>query len=93
LKIAGSVGRGLKGAYELSLLKTMTVVGTGRVELHLGKQSCEHSRNCSSFSPTFPDVLFVRISEHEKVLRTHADPRVFAATVGVLGNYDEKTED
>src|SRR6185295_11437974 len=46
-------GPGLNGAYELSLLNTMTVVGTGVLNFIFGNSRVNTSRNCSSFSPTF----------------------------------------
>src|ERR1043165_944795 len=49
----------------------------GRVELHLRKQSCEHFTKLLELQSDFPDVFFIRISQHEEVLRAHTDPRVF----------------
>src|SRR5260370_35019851 len=42
------LGLGLNGLYELSFLKTITVVGTGEVKLALGKTSAKTWRNCCS---------------------------------------------
>src|ERR1700752_2238634 len=73
-------GFGLKGAYELSLLKTMTVVGTGVLNFHFGNNRVNTSRNCSSFSPTFLMSFSFAFPSRKKFLVRTLTHVSFAAT-------------
>src|SRR5215213_7767555 len=73
-------GPGLNGPYELSFLKTTTVVGTGVLNLIVGNSRVNTSRNCSSFRPTLRISLSPALPTRRKFLVRTLTHVSFAAT-------------